>query len=321
MEDLLTRPLPTRVLVTGATGFVGRHMCAELLSAGVPVRSLVRGTGGEAPAGTEPAIVSGLDDVAGLERALAGVEGVVHLAAHVHQQGPRAANDPRFSVVNVEGTRRLMEIGIAAGVRDFVLASTVKVIGEGSTELWTEDTPAQPEDAYGASKLEAERLVRDLALRHGIHAPILRFPMVYGPGMKANILRLYRAVDRGIPLPLASIRNRRSFLFVGNLTAAVIATLRSEGGNETFFVTDGQDLSVPELISGIARALNRPARLLPVPAALLRALPSPAMRRLTGSLRADSSKLARLTGFHPPYSADAGLEMTAAWYRTYGRTA
>lgn len=328
----MIRQLPGRVLVTGASGFVGGHMCAELLRQGVAVRGLVR-PNGVVPPRVEPCVASGLHDADAMAEAVAGMEGVIHLAAHVHQRHPGAADDPGFFTVNVEGTRRLMEVAIAAGVRDFVFASSVKAVGEEGALPWTEETPPRPEDAYGRSKLEGERIVRTLAAERGVHAPILRFPMVYGPGMRANILRLFRAVDGNAIFPFASVRNRRSFLFVGNLTAAVVATLRSDQGSDTFFVSDGQDLSVPELIAGIAMALNRQPRLVRVPVSLLRGaafaadiparlmkrtLPSAALSRLTGSLSVDPGKLARMTGFKPPYSVEEGLRATAEWFRTSG---
>jgi UDP-glucose 4-epimerase len=322
----------TRVLLTGAAGDVGGRL-RKLLK---PIYPELRLSDIKTPPDLGPDekfIAADLANQDQVDKAVEGMEGIIHLAAHVHQQHPGAADDPAFFTVNVEGTRRLMEIAIAAGVRDFVFASSVKAVGEGGALPWTEETPPQPEDAYGRSKLEGERIVRHLATERGIHAPILRFPMVYGPGMKANILRLFRAVDRNAVFPFASVRNRRSFLFVGNLTAAVVATLGSERGNDTFFVSDGQDLSVPELIASIAMALNRRPRLVPVPVPLLRGaafaadiparflkrtLPSGALSRLTGSLAIDPGKLTRLTGFRPPYSVMDGLRATAEWFRTSG---
>jgi nucleoside-diphosphate-sugar epimerase len=325
------------VLVTGATGFLGGHVCQAFADRGIAVRALVRRPSRLTPAGIEPWPVRGLDDVAGLRTALAGVEGVVHLAAHVHQgsipaDGSAAA--AAFRAVNVEGTRTLLDATIAAGVRDFVFASSVKVVGEGSDAPWTEETPPAPADAYGVTKLEAERLVRDQAVGHRLHAPVLRLPLVYGPGMRANALRLFNAVARGTPLPLGAVHNRRSLLFVGNLVAAIVTTLQSEGGSDTFFVSDAEDVSTPELVRAIARALGRPARLVPVPIGLLRAaaragdrlagivpfpLTSAALDRLVGSLAVDSSKLARRTGYRPPYSLSEGLRITAEWYRSQVR--
>jgi UDP-glucose 4-epimerase len=231
--------------------------------------------------------------------------------------------------VNVEGTRSLIDVAVAAGVRDFIFASSVKVVGEETDTPWTEETPPAPADAYGVTKLEAEGIVRDRADRHGLHAPVLRLPLVYGPGMKANALRLFDAVARGIPLPFGAVRNRRSFLFTGNLVEAILAVLQSDQGNDTFLVSDGEDFSTPDLLREIGQALRRPARLVPVPPALLVAaghagdvlaaiIPFPlttaALARLIGSLAVDASKLGRATGYRPPFSVRDGLRITAEWY-------
>jgi nucleoside-diphosphate-sugar epimerase len=331
VEGLVSRPLPRVVLVTGATGFLGGHVCRALVARGVAVRGLVRQAGVSLPAGVEPRRAGGLDDAAALAQALAGVEGVVHLAAHVHQRSIPASGGveaARFHAVNVEGTRTLLDAAIAAGVRDFVLASSIKAVGEGRDAPYTEDTAPAPADAYGVSKLEAERLVRARSDR--LHAPVLRFPLVYGPEMKGNALRFFDAVARGTPLPLGSVRNHRSLLFTGNLVAAMLATLESEAGSDTFFVSDGEDLSTADLALRIGRALGRPARLVPVPTPALRAagragdvlarlvpwpLTSAAVDRLVGSLSVDSTKLTRATGYRPPCGVDEALRITAEWYR------
>ena len=331
---MVSRALPRDVLVTGAGGFLGGHVCRALMERGLTVRGLVRRRDARLPAGVEARYASGLEDRSALAEALEGVEGVVHLAAHVHQPPRRrgGTGDRPFRAVNVEGTRVLLEAAVAAGVRDFVLTSSTKAVGEGEEQPYTEATTPAPADAYGATKLEAERLVRGYAGR--LHAPVLRLPLVYGPGMKANALRLFDAVAQRTPLPLGAVHNRRSFLFTGNLTAALLATLEREAGSDTFFVSDGEDLSTAELVRRIGRALGRPARLVPVPAPALRAagvagdllarlvpwpLTSAAVDRLLGSLAVDGSKLTEATGFRPPYTVDEGLRITADWYRGQAR--
>lgn len=325
----MTRTWPSRALVTGATGFLGGHVCGALVARGARVLALTRHAELPVPAGTEPALVRGLDDAEGLRRALAGVVTVVHLAAHVHQ--PRRKDDEAaFRATNVDGTRLLLEAATAAGVRDFVFASTVKAIGESSTEEWTELTPPAPADAYGRTKLEAERLVREIGMRHGLHAPILRLPLVYGPRMKANALRLFELVDRGLPLPLGAVRNRRSLLYVGNFVAALGAALEHEAGDDLFLVSDGPAVATPDLIRRIARALGRPARLIPVPVPALRAvaragdviaraapfpLTSSTLDRLIGSLAVNPIKLHTALDYRPPYGMDEALALTADWFR------
>ncbi len=330
----MSRPWGATVLVTGATGFLGTHLSAALTDRGLAVRALTRGPAGRAPPRTEPAVVRDLTDLPGLRAALTGVGTVVHLAAYVHQ--PRASEAAAACrATNLDGTRALLDASVAAGVRSFVFASTVKAVGEGGEEIWTERTPPAPVDPYGRTKLEAEQAVRAAALRHGLHAPILRLPLVYGPRMKANALRLFELVDRGVPLPLGAVHNRRSLLYVGNFVAAVEAVIEHDAGNDLFFASDGPPIATPELIRAIARALARPARLLPVPVSLLRALAragdfvaravpafplrSATLDRLVGSLAVDGSKLEAAVGFRPPYSLDRGLAATADWYRARGR--
>lgn len=321
------------MLVTGATGFLGRHMVQALLGRGMAVRALTRPGSTSAPAGTEPAPVAALSDSAGLQRALEGVTSVIHLAAYVHR--PRVRDEQAYHAVNVEGTVALLDAGVAAGIRDFVFVSTVKVVGEVSREPWSERTQPAPADPYGRTKLAAEQAVRAAAARHGLHAPILRLPLVYGPGMKANALRLFQIIDRGLPLPLGAVQNQRSLLYVGNFVAAVGATIEHEAGNDLFFVSDGLPIATPDLIRAIARALGRPARVVSVPVGLMRAaarigdqiarvvpavpFTSVTLDRLVGSLAVDSSKLSAAVGFRPPYTLEQGLAAAAAWYRTRGR--
>jgi nucleoside-diphosphate-sugar epimerase len=322
------------VLVTGATGFLGGHMVRALLGQGLAVRALIRAGSAPAPAGTEPAPVATLSDSAGLQRALEGVTSVIHLAAYVHR--PRVIHDEAaYHAVNVDGTVALLDAGVAAGIRDFVFASTVKAVGEVSREHWTERTAPAPADPYGRTKLAAEEAVRAAAARHGLHAPILRLPLVYGPGMKANALRLFQVIDRGLPLPLGAVQNQRSLLYAGNFVAAVGATIEHEAGNDLFFVSDGLPIATPDLIRAIARALGRPARLVSVPVGLMRVaarigdqvarvLPavlftSATLDRVVGSLAVNSSKLSAAVGFRPPYTLEQGLGATADWYHTRGR--
>jgi len=320
------------VLVTGATGFVGAAVCQRLAGAGWRVRALVR-PGRAAGHAAEAAVVEDLADGAGVARAVEGCHAVVHLAARVHVMRDRAA-DPldAFRRVNVAGTAALLDAAAAAGVEAFVLASSVKAVGEATRGApWSENTPPRPADPYGVSKLEAERLVLARAAAAGMRATVLRFPLVYGPGVRANMLRLFAQVARGRPLPLGGVDNRRSVLYLGNAAAAVEAVLGSPAAaGETFFVADAEAVSTPELARRIGVALGRPARLLPLPQALLRALgragdvvaravpfplTTPALDRLLGSLEVDASRLARVTGFTPPYTLDQGLADTARWYR------
>ena len=323
-----------RVLVSGANGFIGRALCPLLAADGVVVRGLVRGepAASAVRAGIELAWADDLTDRPAIKRAMEGVDAVVHLAARVHAAADRST-DPlaEYRRTNVEGTRVLLECAMAARVRTFVLASTVKAVGEGNTVPWTEATPPAPVDPYGVSKLEAEHLVRKAARAGTLHAPVLRLPLMYGPGMKANMLRLFDHVARGTPLPLGGIENRRSLLYVGNLCAAIRTVLVPRAAtNATFFLSDGRDVSTPELVRLIAAALARPARLIRVPSSVFRVagrlgdllgpvlplpLTSSVVQRLLGSLSVDPSAFIRATGFHAPYSVEVGLTATAEWFR------
>jgi nucleoside-diphosphate-sugar epimerase len=323
-------------LVTGASGFLGRHVAAHLLARGHRVRGLVRPDGGAPAEGVEAAPAEGLHDRAAVARALDGADTVVHLAARVHVMRDDAA-DPlaEFRRVNVEGTRTLLDEAVRAGVRRFLFVSSVKALGEGGGAPWTDDTVPAPVDPYGISKLEAERLVRATADASGLHAPIIRLPLVYGPGVRANFLRLMETVHRGIPLPFGAVENRRSLAFSGNVAAAVEAALQSPAAaRETFLFSDGEDLSTPQLVRAIATALGKPARLVRVPPALFRAagragdvmaralpfpLTSAAVDRLLGSLAVDSSRFRRVTGFRTPFTVAEGLQRTADWFFGRGR--
>ena len=235
-----------------------------------------------------------------------------------------------YRAANVEATRRALEGAAVAGCHAFVFASSVKAVGERTTAPWTEDTSPAPTDPYGVSKLEAERVVADEGARLGLGTVSIRFPAIYGPGMRANMLRLFGAIARGIPLPLGAIDNRRSLLFVGN-AAAVLETVmtRADTGTGCYFVSDEQDVSTPELVRAIARAVGRQPRLIPVPPELFRLagrigdtlprwLPWPVtsarVQRLMDSLQVDPTRVRIELGFRPPYSMDEGMRETAAWY-------
>jgi nucleoside-diphosphate-sugar epimerase len=317
--------------VTGATGFLGSHMVEALARRGVAVRALVRRASPPVP-GADSQVQAELTDRAGLRRALDGVTTVIHLAAHVHVTSAAAALDEApYRAVNLDGTIALLDAGVAAGIRDFVFVSTVKTMGDSSGDRpWTEGTPPGPVDPYGRTKLAAEQAVRAAAERHGVHAPILRLPLVYGPRMKANARTLFDLVDRGIPLPLGRVHNCRSLLYTGNFTAAVEGVLSCEAGNDLFVVSDGPPVSTPALIRAIAAALGRPARLVPVPLGLLRAagtlgdgvarvapwpLTTANLERMIGSLAVDSTKLVSAIG-PLPFSMAAGLADSARWYRS-----
>jgi UDP-N-acetyl-alpha-D-quinovosamine dehydrogenase len=232
----------------------------------------------------------------------------------------RTADDADLKRVNFDATARLARAA-AGRARRFVFLSSVKVHGEDSGDrALVEDDATQPQDAYGRSKLQAERFLTDLAARSGMELVLLRPPLVYGPRVKANFLRLMRWVDSGLPLPLATVRNRRSLIYLGNLVDAIAHCVEHPSARGAFLVSDQEAVSTPELISRLARSLGRSARLMPVPLKLLHlaatlAGRSDEMRRLTGNLAVDISRARRLLEWRPFHTLDQGLADTARWFR------
>jgi len=307
------------VLVTGASGFVGSIICQVLIERGIAVRRAL-GLSGGALAHRDDRVIREPGEVANWSMAMKGVDSVVHLAARTHVMRDTAA-DPlaEYRRINVSGTQALAEAAQAAGVRRFIFLSSIKVNGGGTTLRPYSETDAPcPEDAYGVSKREAELALRAAAA--DMETVILRPPLLYGPGVKGNFLRLMRAIERGMPLPLGSIHNHRSLLYVGNLVDAIMLSLdHPAAAGQTYLVADNEGISTPELIRAIAAAMHRPARLLPLPLPLLRFAgaitdKSAAVSRLLGSLQIDSNKIRRELGWQPRYTLTEGLSQTAEWY-------
>lgn len=254
--------------------------------------------------------------------ALQGIYCVIHLAARTHVLDDRSTDSlADYRRINVQGTIRLAQQAAAAGVRRLVFLSSVKVNGEvTASKAYTEDDAPMPLDAYGITKHEAEQALHRISFDTGMEIVILRPPLVYGPGVKGNFLRLLRLINRGLPLPLASVRNQRSLIGVDNLVDAIITCMDAPAAaGKTYLVSDGEDVSTPELISKLAAGMNRPPRLLPCPVPLLHAGAallgkSAAIARLTGSLTVDSTRIRRELGWQPRYSLDQGLNVTAQWY-------
>jgi nucleoside-diphosphate-sugar epimerase len=313
-----------RLVLTGASGFIGRAVIAAA-PADVDVIGCTRE--GAPPAPALPAPIGDISGSIDWAAVLAGADTVVHLAARVHvMRETSGASAVEFQRVNVHGTRKLADAAAAAGVKRFVFLSSVKVHGEGSGGLLAPDSPRTPSDPYGASKAAAEDVLSDVAARSGMNVVILRPPLVYGAGVRANFLALLRLVDRGIPLPLGSIRNRRSLIYVGNLAEAILAAARSEiRGVHAVLVSDGSAVSTPDLIRTIAAALGRRPVLLPVPVAALRLLAgvvgrSAFISRLVDSLEVDDSTARHRLGWAPSVTFRDGIAATVDWYRRGHRT-
>lgn len=310
-----------RVLVTGANGFIGQSLCEEMLRREWQVRGSVRSPC-QLPVGVEFVTVNAVDGETNWNDALYCVDVVVHLASRVHVMNDTAA-DPlaEFRQVNVAGTEGLARMASTAGVKRFIFLSSVKVNGEGGNMPYAEhDTPA-PEDSYGVSKWEAEEALKKMSQASGLEIVIIRPPLVYGPGVKANFLQMLNVVNRGIPLPFASINNRRSFIYLENLVDAIaICITHPKAAGQTYLVSDGEDVSTPELIMKVADALGKPAMLFPFPQSVMRLAgkitgKSEAVERLLGSLAVDSSKIRRELEWKQPYTMEQGLKETAGWFK------
>jgi nucleoside-diphosphate-sugar epimerase len=306
-----------RTLVTGANGFVGQAVLHRLNGmSGVQAVGLVRRANAFIDTVGSLVTVGDLSVQTDWSVALADVEVIVHTAARVHVFRDTEA-DPllAFRAVNVDGTLHLARQAVASGVKRFVFISSVKVNGE-STELgraFTEADVTNPQDAYGLSKHEAEQGLRQLAADTGMEVVIIRPPLVYGPGVKANFAALMRAVQRGWPLPLGAVHNQRSLVTLDNLVDFIITCItKVQAANQTFLVSDGQDLSTTELVLGMARASGVHERLLSVPVWAMQAGATllgkgDAVQRLCGNLQVDISKARELLGWIPPVSVEEGL--------------
>ena len=313
-----------QVLVTGATGFIGRHVCQALLLDGHQVTAVARRPDHpDVPPGASCHVVPDIGPETEWGKALSGIDAVVHLAARVHVINEDLP-DPLYEYcrVNADGTACLAKAAAAAGVRRFVFVSTVKVMGERTSgrPFVETDTP-EPKDAYGLSKWAAEKALLEAAGQGLLEPVILRPPLVYGPGVGGNFLSLLKLCQKAPPLPLMTVNNRRSFLYVGNLVDAVLRCLNpdNKAAGQTYFVRDGEDLSTPALIRHVARALGRPALLFPAPKSLIRLAgllmgKSEAVRRMLDSLQIDDEKIRRQLGWTPPWDVVQGLKETAVWF-------
>jgi nucleoside-diphosphate-sugar epimerase len=349
------------ILVTGANGFIGRALCDKLLADGYQVRGAVRCAAQMTalPSGVEGVHVGDIGRKSDWSEALNGIDVVVHLAARVHVMHESAA-DPlaAYREVNVEGTKCLAIAAANAGVKHFVYISSVKVNGEStedksrdqgpgvrgqvknryqvsgrsgqgsggrrsvSKQSFSEKDIPEPQDPYGISKLEAEQVLRYVSADTGLEVVILRPPLVYGPEVRGNFLRLLGIVWRGIPLPLASIKNRRSLIYIGNLVDAIInCMINPNAAGKTYLISDGEDVSTPELIRRIAYSMERPAMLYFFPPKFIQLAAkffgkSAIVDRLVSSFTVNISKIKRDLDWNPLYTMEEGIRETVSWYKS-----
>lgn len=309
-----------KILITGANGFVGCALIKRLRKqSGLSLRASVRHPTAKVASDVELCVTGDLSADTQWTAALDGVDVVIHLAARVHMLRDYST-DPlsAYRRTNVEGTLALAQQAVKAGVRRFIYLSSIKVHGEETTlSPFRCDGLPVPIDNYGISKLEAEQGLQRLALATGMEVVIIRPPLVYGPGVKANFQTMLRWIRAGVPLPLAAVDNRRSLVAVENLVDLIATCVEHPAAaNQILLVTDGDDMSTPELLRRVGSALNKPARLFAVPVPLLKAAATMLGRnamahRLCSSLQVDSTPTRELLGWQPPVSVDHALRETA----------
>lgn len=318
------------VLVTGASGFLGGALCKVLLGK-KNIRAAVRKVSSTKRIANTEEVIGELSDRFDWSGALSGAISVVHCAARVHVMR-ETSEDPlkEFRAINVDGTMNLARHAVEAGVRRFIFISSIGVNGgETSGRPFSPfDVPA-PHTPYAVSKCEAEMQLLALAEETGLEVVIIRPPLIYGPEAPGNFASLMKALESGIPLPLASIvKNRRSYAYVDNVIDLVVTCLdHPAAANQTFLVSDDEDMSTAALLWRMAAALGKPARLIPVPAGLIKIGAkligqSGIAQRLCGSLQVDISKTKALLCWTPPISVDEGLRRTAKhWLKSHQASA
>ena len=318
----ITNSLTLKIAVTGANGFVGMRLCNELMRHNYLIKVIARQHINEA----KPAdfyYISDINDQIDWGLVLSDTHFIVHLAARVHVMQEIAKNNlESFLAVNLAGTVNLAKAAAKAGVKRFIYVSSIKVNGESTTnKKFIETDIPNPLDPYAISKWEAEKALRKIELETGMEVVILRPPLIYGPGVKANFASLLKLVDKGLPLPLLAIKNRRSLIFLDNFVDAIITCVtHPNAAGKTYLVSDGEDVSMAQLIKKIAFSLNKPSYLFYFPLIVIRLFAkligkSSSINRLTESLVIDSSRIRKELDWQPPFGIDQGLKITADAYR------
>ena len=314
----------SKVLVTGATSFIGKMLCHRLVEKGYLVAGTVRSPEKLTflPKEIEFSMVDEIGLYTNWAKTLNEVDTIIHLAARVHVMHETSSDSlNEYRRVNTEGTKRLADMAATVGVRRIIYLSTIKVNGEKiGSHPFTEEDPVSPDDPYAISKWEAEQILKHIADETGLEVAILRPPLVYGPNVKANFLKLLEWINKGIPLPLRSVNNTRSLIYLDNLVDAIVKCIQHPAASgEIFLVSDNHDISTPDLIRMIANTMGKKPKLIPVPLFALKTLgkftgKSMEVERLTGSLQIDSSKIRKVLGWKPPFTLEEGIAETVKWY-------
>jgi nucleoside-diphosphate-sugar epimerase len=307
-----------RIVITGASGFIGIHMIPALVGTGCEIRCIMEPGTRDNLNGTQMHFAD-ICTAQGIHAVLHKADAVVHLAARNHVLN-ETARDPlaEYRRINVEGTRNIVRAAAENGVKLFIHFSTIKAMGESSDDVLNEESTCIPMTPYGISKLESEEVVCSEADRSGMRAVIVRLPMAYGPRNKGNLTRMIRWADRGLPFPLFQPENLRSMIYVENVVAGVLTLLnRAPEGVSRYILKDSEDYSTRRIYSAICCGLGKTARFLPVPATLVRVgcMLSADLRKVTGSFRVSAAKIEKDLGFVPPISLEEGMARTVEWYR------
>jgi nucleoside-diphosphate-sugar epimerase len=318
------KPRNKCVIVTGANGFVGKALCRRLKKEGYGVIGTVRDREFLLPQGVTKAVTGDIEHFEGWRSLLEGVEAVFHLAARVHVLS-ETDKDPldSFRRINVDGTQKLLRACVANGVQKFIFVSTVKVHGEGRPEAYREDDAYLPSEPYAMSKVEAEREVLTFGDQSDLETVIVRPPLIYGPHVKANFLKLIHLAHRRIPLPLGSVDNRRSLVFLDNLIDFLFHCYSNpNAAGKAFLVSDGDDISTARLYTAISNALGKKSCVFALPVPLLTLLGkltgrTAILKRLCGNLTVDISKAKQVLDWHPPITFDQGIKKTVDWYLSH----
>ncbi|AFZ49082.1 NAD-dependent epimerase/dehydratase family protein [Dactylococcopsis salina] len=309
------------ILVTGATGFIGSHLLPHLEQQNFSVKITTRQPSPQTSQNITPVKINNIDETTDWSEALTDVECVIHLAgrAHILQD---TATDPEaeFYQTNTVATSNLVKQSIECGVKHFIFMSSIGAMTTLATETLTESSPCYPDTPYGHSKLQAEQNLKELCKNNPMTWTILRPPLIYGARNPGNMERLLKLVKTGLPLPFGAIKNCRSLLYVGNLVDAIAQCITHPNArNQTFIISDGEDLSTPALIRQIGTAMRKQPTLIPIPPQLLKLIAQPlgkgeTIDRLAGSLTVDSGKIRKTLDWKPPFSVHQGLKNTVDWF-------